>query len=65
MGEHPLELETAHVRLEMHSLGLDIPGGGLVVFTFRQVEELGGLRDALGRLVDFLNGGGEPRPLAP
>jgi hypothetical protein len=64
MGEHPLELETSHVCLERHRLRLDVPGGRFVVLAFRKLEQLTGVGNSLGRLVDFLNGGGEPGPLA-
>lgn len=64
MGEHALELETSHVRLERHCLGLDVPGGCLVVFALGEIEKLRGVGNALGRLVNFLNGGGEPGALA-
>jgi hypothetical protein len=63
MGEHPLELETANVRLERHSLGLDVLGGAFVVFAFRKLEQLAGVGKSLGRLVDFLDGRGEPGAL--
>jgi hypothetical protein len=55
MGEHPLELETAHVRLERHGLGLDVLGSRFVVFALRELQQLGGIGDSLGSLVDFLD----------
>ena len=63
MGEHALELETTHVRLERHSLGLDVLGGRFVVFAFCEIEQLAGVGNALGGLVDFLDGRGEARAL--
>jgi hypothetical protein len=64
MSEHPLELETTDIGLESRRFGLDIPRGGFVVLTFGELQQLGGVRNSLGSLVDFLNGGGEPGPLA-
>ena len=63
MGEHPLELETADVGLEGRRFGLDIPRGGFVVLAFGELQQLGGVGNPLGGLVDFLNGRGETGPL--
>ena len=64
MGEHPLELETADVGLQSRRFGLDVPRGGFVVLAFCELQQLGGIGNPLGRLVDLLNRRGEPGALA-
>lgn len=65
VGEHALELETADVRLERHGFGLDVLGGRFVVFAFGEIEQLAGVGNALGCLVDFLDSRREPGALFP
>jgi hypothetical protein len=64
VAEHPLELETAYVGLERLGFGLDVARGSLVVLAFRQLQQLGSVRDALGCAVDFLDSGSQARALA-
>ena len=46
--EHALELEAAHLGLEALRVALDVARGGLVVLAFGELEQLGGIGDALG-----------------
>jgi hypothetical protein len=63
VGEHPLELETADIRLERYGLGLDILCRRLVVLALRELQQLAGVGNSLGGLVDFVDGGGQTGPL--
>jgi hypothetical protein len=64
VGEHPFELETADIRLERLGLGFNVPRSRFVVLAFGQLQQLGGIGNSLRSLVDFVDGGGEPGPLA-
>jgi hypothetical protein len=61
--EHPLELEAADAGLEGLRFALYVARGSLIAFTFRQLEQLGGIRNSLRGTVDLLDIRGEPCPL--
>jgi len=63
IGEHALELEATDIRLERLRLGLDVLRSRFIVLAFGQLQQFAGIGDALGGLVDFLDGGRETRPL--
>jgi hypothetical protein len=61
--EHALQLELTHVGFEAGGLPGDVVGGALVVFRFRQVQQLTGIGDAADGLINGLELAGQPRPL--
>jgi len=62
--EHALELEPAHVCLKGLSIRFYGTSGGLVIFGFRQLEQLSGVCNALTCPVDLFYCRGEPCALA-
>jgi hypothetical protein len=62
--EHALELEPAHAAFEAGSVALDVERGGLVVFAFSKLQQLRGIRDALGGAIELRELGGQLRPFA-
>jgi hypothetical protein len=52
--EHALQLELAHAPLEPRGIFLDVRGRTRVVFAFRELQELRGVGDGLGRPVQLL-----------
>jgi hypothetical protein len=62
--KHALELEPAHVGLERLRVALDVAGGGLVVLALCEIEQLRGVRDALGGPLDLRDLSGEARSFA-
>jgi hypothetical protein len=63
VGEHALELEAPDICLERLRLGLDVLRSRFIILAFGQLQQLTGIGNAFGGLVDFLDGGREPRPL--
>jgi hypothetical protein len=63
--EHALQLEAAHACFEPDSLTLDILRGALVVFAFRELQELRGIGDRLGRAVQLGELGSQLGAFAP
>jgi hypothetical protein len=57
--EHALQFQLAHAGFEPIGVLLDFGGGGFVILAFGELEQLGGVGDALGGAVDFLELGGE------
>jgi hypothetical protein len=57
--EHALQFQLAHAGFETVGVFLDFSGGGFVVLALSELEQLGGVGDALGGAVDFLQLGGE------
>jgi hypothetical protein len=57
--EHALQFQLAHAGFEAVGVFLDFGGSGFVVLAFSEIEQLGGVGDALGGAVDFLELGGE------
>jgi hypothetical protein len=62
--EHALQFQLAHAGLEPIGVLLDFSGGGFVVLAFGELEQLGGVGDALGRAVDLIELGGKLGALA-
>jgi hypothetical protein len=58
-AEHAFELEPAHLAFEPLGIAPDVLGGGLVTLALRQLQELRGIGDVLGRAIDFRDVGGE------
>jgi hypothetical protein len=44
---------------------INVQRGGLIAFAFRQIEQLGGFRNAFGRTVELLDRDSQARALAP
>ena len=63
--EHALQLETPHLGFQRLSFALDVVRGGLVVFAFRKIEQLGGVRDALAGTIEIGGLRRQARTLAP
>jgi hypothetical protein len=62
--EHPLELETPDIRLQGLGVRFDCSCGLFVVLAFRQLQQLGGVRDSLAGPVDLRYGRSQSCPLA-
>ncbi len=63
--EHALELEMAHLGFQALRVALDVARGSLVASRFRELQQLGGLGDALGGAVDLADVGGQAGAFAP
>lgn len=53
-AEHPLEFELANTGLERDRIALDLPGRGLVVLVFGQIEQLGGIVEGDAGAIELL-----------
>jgi hypothetical protein len=63
--KHAFQLETSHVGFESLRVGVDVTRGGFVAFALRELEQLGGVRYALGGAVDLGRVGGQLGAFAP
>jgi hypothetical protein len=63
--EHALQLEAPDLGLQLLRVLVDVLGGGLVALALGKLQQLAGIRDALGRAVDLAGIGGQPGTLAP
>jgi hypothetical protein len=63
--EHALQFEAPDLGFQALRVLVDILGGGLVALTFRELQELAGVRDPLGGAVDLTGIGRQAGTLAP
>jgi predicted membrane metal-binding protein len=61
-AEHALELEAADLLLQPRGVLLDIARRGFIAFALGQLEQLGGVIDALGGAIDVRQVGREACP---
>jgi hypothetical protein len=64
-AEHALELEVAHVGFEPLRVALDVARRGFIVLGLGELQQLGGLGEALGGAIDLTDVAREARTLAP
>jgi hypothetical protein len=62
--KHALQFEAPDVGFQSLRVLVDVLGGGLVAFTFRELQKLAGVGDTLGGAVDLDGVGGQPSTLA-
>jgi hypothetical protein len=62
--KHALQLETSHVGFESLRVSVDVARGRFVALALRELEQLRGIRNALGSAVDFPRVGGQLGPFA-
>jgi hypothetical protein len=51
--EHALELEVAHVGLKALRVALDVARRSLIILRLGELQQLGGVADALGGAIDL------------
>jgi hypothetical protein len=51
--EHALELQATDFGLQPLGVVVDVARGRFVALAFRELQELGGIRNPLGRPLDF------------
>jgi hypothetical protein len=60
-AEHALQLEFAHLGFKPLCVVLDVACCAFVVLALGELQQLAGIVDTLGGLVDFLEIGAQPR----
>jgi hypothetical protein len=63
--EHALQFEAPDLGLQLLRVLVDVLGGRLVALDLGKLQELAGIRDALGGAVDLAGIGGQPCALTP
>lgn len=63
--KHALELETAHLAFEALRVGVDVASGGFIALALSKLQQLGGVRNALGGALNLAGVGTQTSALAP